>query len=156
MVTQARALRTPITRKAFCFSLSMMVIYRLGNCLPSRLSGFHILRQLNTHIGSNDDGGGGNSGARCTSSMMAQNSSHSTDTVGNSHRGNTRNNRDQPQFRPKSERQNAARKRKPIHLPPMQLREVFSYSFPFLFVVSRGMEDPANDFLDALKILVSL
>src|SRR5438132_10328687 len=131
MVTQARAPRTPITRKAFCFSLSMMVIYRLGNCLPSRLSGFHILRQLNTHIGSNDDdGGGNNSDARC--------SSHSTDTVGNSHRGNTRNNRDQPQFQPTPERQNAAPERKPIHLPPMQLREAFSYNSPFLFVVSHG------------------
>jgi hypothetical protein len=31
----------------------------------------------------------------------------------------------------KLERQNAARERKPIHLPPMQLREAFSYSFPF-------------------------
>src|SRR5260370_33984546 len=82
MVTQARALRTPITRKAFCFSLSMMVIYRLGNCLPSRLSGFHILRQLYTHIGSNDDPGGGkNSDARC--------SSHTTDTVGKNHKGKT-------------------------------------------------------------------
>ena len=69
----------------------MMVIYRLGNCLPSRLSGFHILRQLNTHIGSNDDhSGGNNSDARC--------SSHSTDTVGNSHRDDTHNNPDsQPQ-----------------------------------------------------------
>ena len=58
----------------------MMVIYRLGNCLPSRLSGFHILGKLNTHIGSNDDhGGGNNSDARC--------SSHSTDTVGNSNTG---------------------------------------------------------------------
>src|SRR4029077_3992242 len=120
MVTQARALRTPITRKAFCFSLSMMVIYRLGNCLPSRLSGFHILRQLNTHIGSNDDGGGGNTGVRSTNSMMAQNSSHSTDMVGSIHTDNSRIRNPDSQFRPTPERQNAARERKPIHLPPMQ------------------------------------
>jgi len=67
--------------------------------------------------------------------------------VGSTHTDNIRN--PDSQFRLKSERQNAARERKPIHLPPMQLREAFSYSFPFLFVVSRGMKDPAKDFLDA-------
>ena len=134
MVTQARALRTPTTRKAFCFSLSMIVIYRLGNCVPSRLSGFHILRQLSTDS-SDDDGGGGNSGVRSTNSMMAQNSSHSTDMVGSIHTDNSRIRNPDSQFRPKSERQNAAPQRKPIRLPPMQLREAFSYSFPFLFVV---------------------
>jgi hypothetical protein len=67
-----------------------MVIYRLGNCLPSRLSGFHILRQLNTHIGSNDDDGGGNKlDARRTSRMKAPHSSRSTDTVDNTHTDNT-------------------------------------------------------------------
>jgi hypothetical protein len=54
------------------------------------------------------------------------------------------------------ERQNAARERKPIHSPPMQLREAFSYNFPFLFLVLLGMEAPAEDFLDALKMRVSL
>src|SRR5437667_12909015 len=34
--------------------------------------------------------------------------------------------------RPKRRRQNAARERKLIHLPSMQLREAFSYSFPSL------------------------
>ena len=119
--------------------------------LPSRLS---RLRHLSTDS-SNDDGGGGNSGARRTNSKA--DNSHSTDTVGNSYRGNTHNNPDsQPQFRPKPERQNAARERKPIHLPPMQLKEAFSYNFPFLFVVLLGMEAPAKDFLDALKMRVSL
>jgi hypothetical protein len=116
-----------------------------------------FLRQLSTNKdGSNDDGGGGNSGARCTSSMKAQNSSHSTDMVGSIHTDNSRIRNPDSQFRPKSERQNAARERKPIHLPPMQLREAFSYNFPFLFVVLLGMEAPAKDFLDALKMRVSL
>ncbi|HEU5247757.1 MAG TPA: hypothetical protein VFU09_11760, partial [Candidatus Udaeobacter sp.] len=118
---------------------------------PSRLS---RLRHLSTDS-SNDDGGGGNSGARRTNSKA--DNSHSTDTVGNSYRGNTHNNPDsQPQFRPKPERQNAALERKPIHLPPMQLKEVFSYNFPFLFVVLLGMEAPAKDFLGALKMRLSL
>ena len=121
------------------------------NRFQSRLS---RLRHLSTDS-SNDDGGGGNSGARRTNSKA--HNSHSTDTVGNSHRGNTHNNPDsQPQFRPKPERQNAARERKPIHLSPMQLREAFSYSFPFLFVVLLGMEAPAKDFLDALRMRLSL
>jgi hypothetical protein len=119
--------------------------------LPSRLS---RLRHLSTDS-SNDDGGGGNSGARRTNSKA--DNSHSTDTVGNSYRGNTHNNPDsQPQFRPKPERQNAARERKPIHLPPMQLKEAFSYNFPFLFVVLLRMEPPTKDFFDALKMRVSL
>jgi hypothetical protein len=50
---------------------------------PSQLSGFGTLRQLSADS-SGDDGGGGNSGVRWTSSMTAQNSSCSTDTVGNS------------------------------------------------------------------------
>ena len=115
-----------------------MVIYRLGNCLPSRLSGFHILRRLNTHIGSNDDGGGGNSGVRSTNSMMAQNSSDSTDMVGSIHTDNSRIRNPDSQFRPTPERQNAARERKPIHLPPMQLREAFSSIFPFLLLFFKG------------------
>ncbi len=51
------------------------------------------------------------------------------DTAGNSY--------SQPKLqppipRPKRRRQNAARERKLIHLPSMQLREAFSYSFPSL------------------------
>jgi len=50
---------------------------------------FYTLRQLS--IGSSDDAGGdGNSGVRWTSSMMAQSSSCSTDTVGSSHMDNIR------------------------------------------------------------------
>ena len=92
------------------------------------------LRQLNRVI--NDDGGGGSSSdARDTSSMTAHNSSRSRDMVGSIHMDNIRIRNPDSQFRPKSERQNAARERRLIHLPPMQLREAFSYSFPFLFVV---------------------
>src|SRR6266478_2967960 len=97
----------------------------------------YILRQLSTDS-NNDDGGGGNSGVRSTNSMMAQNSSHSTDMVGSIHTDNSRIRNPDSEFRPTPERQNAAPEQKPIHLPPMQLREAFSYSFPFLFVVSRG------------------
>ena len=123
--------------------------------LPSQLSGLHVLRQLSTNSG-NDDGGGGNSDVRWTNSMMAQNSSHSTDMVGSIHTDNSRIRNPDSQFRPTPERQNAARERKPIHLPPMQLREAFSCNFPFLFVVLLGMEAPAKDFPDALKMRLSL
>ena len=41
----------------------------------------------------------------------------------------------QIQFRLKLERQNVAPERKQIHLLPMQLREAFSCSSPFMFVV---------------------
>ena len=87
---------------------------------------------------------------------MAQNSSHSIDTVGSIHTDNSRIRNPDSQFRPTPERQNAARERKPIHLSPMQLREAFSYNFPFLFVVLLGMEAPAKDFPDALKMRLSL
>ena len=138
-------------------SLSMLIRPLVGisakkelaqNRFPSQLGGLYILRQRSTDS-SNDDGDGGNSGVRWTNSMMAQNSSHSTDMVGSIHMDNSRIRNPDSQFRPKSERQNAARERKPIHLPPMQLREAFSYDFPFLFVVSHGIRDPAKDFLDA-------
>src|SRR5204863_8071561 len=94
---------------------------------------FWILRQLSTD-GSNDDGGGGNIDARRTNRMTTQNS-RSTDTVGSrshnkahsSHTDNTHNSSEiRPQFRPTRQRQNAVRERKPVPLPPMQLREVFS------------------------------
>jgi hypothetical protein len=125
--------------------------------LPSQLSGLCVPCQLSTNGGSNDDGGGGNSNdARRTSSTMVHNRCHSKDMVGSIHTDNSRIRNPDSQFRPKSERQNAARERKPIHLPPMLLREAFSYSFPFLFLVLPGMEAPAKDFLDALKMRVSL
>jgi hypothetical protein len=65
---------------------------------------------------------------------MKADNSHSTDTAGNSHMGNTRhNNRDthnsreiRTLFRPKRQRQNAARERKPVPRLPIQLREAFS------------------------------
>src|SRR5215470_5664986 len=63
--------------------------------------------------------------------MKAHNSSHSTDTVGNSHRGNIHNSL-QPQFQPIPERQNLAPKQKPIRLPPMQLRQPFCSSLFYL------------------------
>ena len=108
--------------------------------LPSQLSGFYILRQLSTHCGSNgDDGGGNKPGAHRTSSMkVPHNNHHSMDMVESIHTGNccirypdSHNSR--PQFRLKSERQNAAWERKPIHLPSMQSREAFSYIFPSSF-----------------------
>jgi hypothetical protein len=77
---------------------------------------------------SSDDGGDdGNSDARRTNSKA--DSSHSTDTVGNTctgnsriHRGgNTRSSDNQPQFLPKPARQNAVRERKPIRMPSTQL-----------------------------------
>jgi hypothetical protein len=64
--------------------------------------------------------------------MRGPSNSHSTDMVGSIHTDNSRIRNPDSQFRQKSERQNAAPERKPIHLPPMQLREAFSYIFPFL------------------------
>src|SRR6266480_3895848 len=60
------------------------------------------------------------------------------------------------QFQPQRPRQNAAPKRKRIHLPPMQLREVFSYIFPSCLLFCEGWKLPANDSLDALRMRVSL
>jgi hypothetical protein len=99
---------------------------------------FSILRPLSTDDGTDgDDGDGSNIDARRTSRTKARNSSHSTDTVGNSIHSTdmagsscTGNTRSSPEirflFRPKRQRQNAAREPKPIPLPPMQLRAVFS------------------------------
>ena len=129
--------------------------------LPSQLADFTFLRQFSTHNGSNDDGGGGNKpGAHRTSSMREPCNSHSTDMFGSIHMDNIRtrirksDNQIQlqpPQFRLKLERQNFGRERKPIHLPPMQLREAFSCSSPFVFVVLRGMKAPITNFLDAAE-----
>jgi hypothetical protein len=104
-----------------------------------------MLRQLITDDdGSNDDGGGGNSDARRTNNMKAHNSSHSRDTVGNSgkgsiHMGNIHNSLPdlRTQFLPKYQRQNAVRERKPVPLPPMQLREVFSNSLFYLPIIKQ-------------------
>src|SRR5438046_10601761 len=69
--------------------------------------------------------------------MMALcNRSHSTNTVGSSTAGSIRKDNthsslpgSRNQCRPTRQRQNAAPKRKRIHLPPVQSREVFSNSF---------------------------
>ena len=120
--------------------------------LPSHLSGFYILGQLSTRCGSNDaDGGGNKPGARRTSSMKVphNNNHHSTDMVESIriHTGysrirnpDSRNTRPeiQPQFRPKPERQNAARERKSIHLPSMQSGEAFSCIFPSSLLFCEG------------------
>ncbi len=93
------------------------------------------LRQLSSD---DDNGGAGNSGARRT--RKADNS-HSTDRVcsictGNSHircSSHTGKPDNQPRFRLKPARQNAAQGRKPIRLPSKQLRALFSLRFtPFL------------------------
>src|SRR5439155_5689594 len=123
--------------------------------------------QLSTRVGSNDDGGGGKRDARCTRSTRDPRNSHSTEMAGSIHTDNTRiRNRDSrnyyignpdnqiqfrlPLFPLKLAHQNAARERKRIHLPPMQLREAFSCSFPFLvFCCFARDESPAKDFPDA-------
>ena len=118
-----------------------------------------ILRQLSTNSGSNDDDGGGGDNrldARCTSNTKARNSSHSTDRAGSIRMDNSCIRKPGSRFRPKSARQNAARERKPIHLPPMQLKEAFSRVFPPCLLFRVEMEDPANDFLSALKMRISL
>jgi hypothetical protein len=84
---------------------------------------------INTDDGSDDDNdAGGNSDARRTNSMKALcNRTHSTDTVGSrntagsTRKDNTRNSLPgiRTQFRPTPQRQNAAPKRKRIHLPPV-------------------------------------
>jgi hypothetical protein len=100
--------------------------------LSSQLDVFLILCQLITDDSiDGDDGGGNNSGARRTNRMKAHNSSHSTDTAGNTGNNIQKDNtRSSPEirtlFRPKRQRQNAARERKSVPPPPMQLREVFS------------------------------
>ena len=112
---------------------------------------FALLRQLSTDAGSNDDDGGGNKlDARRTSRMKAPHSSHSTDTVDNTHTDNSHirsrgsHSRTQPgtqiRFRPTRQRQNAVRERKPIPLPPIQLREVFSSSLFFLLPIKPEIE----------------
>jgi len=131
---------------------------------PSQLSGFYILCQLSTHCGSNgDDGGGNKPGAHRTSSMKVPHNSHSTDTVGSIYTDNSRirnpdsrNSRPRiqpqfPQFRLKSERQNAAWERKSIHSPSMQLREAFSCIFPSSLLFCEGWKALLGIPLDALE-----
>src|SRR5436309_5321615 len=139
--------------------------------LPSQLADFTFLRQFSTHNGSNDDGGGGNKpGAHRTSSTRDPCNSYRTDMIGSIHMDNTRirspdsrsrksyignpGNQIQfqrPQFPLRLERQNVARGRKSIHLPPMQLREAYSCSSPFVCVVLRGMKAHITNFLDAAE-----
>src|SRR5437773_4434877 len=118
------------------------------NLFQASSSDFSFLRHLSTRNGSNDDGGGGNKpGAHRTSSMREPCNSHSTDMFGSIHMDNIRtrirksDNQIQlqpPQFRPILERQNFGRERKPIHLPPMQLREVFACSSPSYLLFCEG------------------
>src|SRR5206468_153796 len=112
------------------------------------------LRRLNTGDGSNDDDGAGRLDARYTSSMTAHHNSNRVDsrsTVDSTRRDNSCiHNRDSQlplqfqlaQFQPQRPRQNAAPKRKRIHLPPMQLREVFSYIFPSCLLFARDRSSP--------------
>ena len=60
------------------------------------------------------------------------------------------------EFRRKPARQNSAQEQKPVHLPPMQLREAFSWIFPSCLLFLRGMEAPAEDFLGALRLRLPL
>src|SRR5436190_5675094 len=144
--------------------------------LPSQLADFTFLRQFSTHNGSNDDGGGGNKpGAHRTSSTRDPCNSYRTDMIGSIHMDNTRirspdsrsrksyignpGNQIQfqrPQFPLRLERQNVARGRKSIHLPPMQLREAFSCSSPFVFVVLRGTKAPNYGLPRRRRMRVSL
>src|SRR6266576_1635896 len=89
----------------------------------------------------------------------------SRSTVDSTRRDNSRIRNRDSQLQPQSQlgqcqsqhpRQNAAPKRKRIHLPPMQLREVFSYIFPSCLLFCEGWKLPANDSLDALRMRVSL
>jgi hypothetical protein len=76
--------------------------------------------------------------------MKAHYSTHSTDTAGNngtagnSHMGNIHNTLVRSLFRPKRQRQNAARERKPVPLPPIRLREVSSLYY--LLCIKQGSE----------------
>lgn len=95
---------------------------------PSQLCSFCVLRQLSTDGSSDDDGSDDSIGVRWTSSMMAQNSSRSTDTAGSSRMDNNRShirNPDKPrlrllQRRPISEHSNVGRAQKVTQLPPMR------------------------------------
>src|SRR5205814_7466351 len=88
---------------------------------------------------------------------MAENSS-TADNTQNTNTLDSHNNRpgillsQLPQFlefRRKPARQNSAQEQKPVHLPPIQLREAFSWIFPCCLSFLRGMEAPAEDFLGA-------
>ena len=96
-----------------------------------------MLRQLLTADSSGDVGGDDSSGCRRTNGMADSN--HNTDMVGSRnsdtdssiHTGNIHNSPDiRSLFRPIYQRQNVAPERKPLPLPPIQLREVFSVVFP--------------------------
>ena len=107
--------------------------------MTSQLSGFYSLFHLSIG-GNNGDDGGGNIDGLQTSRMKVLHSSHSTDTVDNTHTDYIRirspgshSRSTQPgtqiRFRTTLQRQNAAPKQKRIRLPPIQLREVVSSSY---------------------------
>src|SRR5262249_35225180 len=101
-----------------------------------------ILHQLSSDSSNDDGGGGGKLDSHCTHCSIdsTKGHNHSIDMADSIRTGNSRihtdssytrnlDNRTQflrPRFRLTPERQNAARERKPIRLPSMRLREVFS------------------------------
>jgi len=112
-----------------------------------------LLPQLSTDS-SGGDGGGGNNGGRRTNSTWVLRSTHSTGTAGSSgtgnsiHMGNIHNSREiRPLFRPRRQRQNAARERKPVPLPPIRLREVSSSSLFFLPLIKQEIEGKVFHFI---------
>ena len=89
-----------------------------------------------------------------------RNMADSRSTVDSTRRDNSRIRNRDSQLQPQSQlaqcqsqhpRQYAAQKRKRIHLPPMQLREVFSYIFPSCLLFLRGIEAPCQGFPSTLK-----
>ena len=105
--------------------------------MTSQLSGFYSLFHLSIG-GNNGDDGGGNIDGLQTSRMKVLHSSHSTDTVDNTHTdyirirspgSHSRSTPAQIRFRTTLQRQNAVPKQKRIRLPPIQLREVVSSSY---------------------------
>ena len=92
-----------------------------------------MLCRLITADSSDGGGSAGNSGARRSNSRAYN--SRNTDTVGNnrtdsnSRMGNSHNSQEiRFLFRPRRQRQNAVRERKPATLPPIRSKEVFSSS----------------------------
>jgi hypothetical protein len=115
-----------------------------------------ILRHLNIGNNGGDDGGGSSTDVRHTNSKAGN--SRSTDTVGSSgtdnsiHMGNTHNNPEiRSLFQPIRQRQNAARERKRLPLPPTQLREVFSLFF--LLVIKQETQGKVFRFISTEKSL---
>jgi len=106
--------------------------------IPGQLSGFTLLRQLSTNAGSNgDDGGGSRLDGRRTNRTKVLRSSHNTGMADSTHTDNTHIRSKlgshsilgQIRSRTTHLRQSVVPPQKRIHLPPTQLREVFSNSY---------------------------